>query len=67
MDNQKVAQWHAKIIDVCEEKLQRSLSDDERNFVRSREGFAALEMIEDTVAAMSPGQLAAYLNSEIDS
>ncbi|PFH04493.1 hypothetical protein BCF11_5276 [Collimonas sp. PA-H2] len=66
MDNQKiVAQRHAKIFDVCEEKLQRSLSDHERNFVRSREGFIALEMIEDSVAAMSPRELVAYLNSEI--
>jgi microsomal dipeptidase-like Zn-dependent dipeptidase len=66
MDNEKiVAQWHAKIRDVCERKLQRQLSDVEHNFVFSRQGFVALEMIQDTVVAMPPEKLQAYLKAEI--
>ncbi len=66
MDNQAiVARWQTKIVDVCEEKLQRPLSENERDFVCCRAGFVVLEMIEDTISGMSASELMFYLNSEI--
>jgi hypothetical protein len=67
MDNQKiVSHWHIKIIGICEARLQRMLSDEEREFVHRRGAFVALEIIEDSVSTMPTAELADYLNSEID-
>lgn len=65
MNNKKTANaWQAKILVDCEHILQRQLTDVETRFVRSREGFIALEMIEDSVSQMSAMELTAYLNSD---
>lgn len=65
MDNEKIIeQWQEKIRGECERKLQRPLTNVENNFVRSRQGFIALEMIQDTVLAIQPEELQVYLNSE---
>ena len=65
MDNQNiVAQWHEKILSVCESKLERKLSGVERKFILDHGGFIALELIEDSVATMSSEELQAFLNSE---
>ena len=45
-------------------KLGRKLTAKEKQFVTSRRGFVALEMILDTVRAGSPVEIEAYLNSE---
>jgi len=63
-NNEKTAKaWQTKILIDCERILQRQLTDVETSFVRSREGFLALEMIEDTVSQMDTVELTAYLNS----
>ncbi len=63
-NNEKTANaWQVKILADCERILQRELTDVETSFVRGREGFVALEMIEDSVSQMVAVELAAYLNS----
>lgn len=65
MDNEKmVTKWQARILAECERKLQRQLTNVESDFVGSRQGFIALEMIQDTVSAMQPEELQVYLNSQ---
>ncbi|SFI08132.1 hypothetical protein SAMN04515618_109167 [Collimonas sp. OK307] len=61
-----VSHWHIKIIGICEARLQRMLSNEEREFVRRRGAFVALEMIEDSVSTVPTAELVRYLNSEID-
>ena len=56
--------WQDKILVDCERVLQRQLTDVETRFVRSREGFMALEMIEDAVSQMNSVELKEYLNSD---
>jgi len=64
-NNEKtVNAWQDKILVDCERILQRQLTDVETRFVRSREGFTALEMIEDSVSEMNSVELKAYLNSD---
>lgn len=58
-----VSAWQVKILADCERILQRQLTDVETSFVRGREGFVALEMIEDSVSQMDAVELTAYLNS----
>jgi hypothetical protein len=66
MINEKmVGAWQEKILAECERILQRPLTSTETTFVRSREGFVALEMIEGSVAAMGPAELLKYLNSDL--
>jgi hypothetical protein len=66
MNSEKIVRaWQEKILAECERILQRPLSIAETSFVRSREGFVALEIIEDSVAAMTPAELLKYLNSEL--
>jgi hypothetical protein len=66
MNSEKMVRaWQEKILTECERILQRPLTIAETSFVRSREGFVALEMIEDSVAAMPPAELLKYLNSEL--
>ncbi|MCE3264987.1 MAG: hypothetical protein K0R43_4066 [Pseudoduganella sp.] len=64
-NNEKMVNaWQQKILDVCERILQRQLTDVEMSFVHTREGFMALEMIEDSVSQMNAVELTAYLNSD---
>jgi hypothetical protein len=63
-DDKMVGAWQDKILAECERILQRPLTSEETSFVRSREGLVALEMIEDSVAVMTPAELVKYLNSE---
>ena len=64
-NNEKTANaWQDKILVDCERVLQRRLTDVETRFVRSREGFMALEMIEDAVSQMNSVELKEYLNSD---
>ena len=66
LDNQElVFNWHRKIVNICEDRLGRQLTDIEKRFIESRGGFMALEMIEDTVnTTASIKDLEGYLNSE---
>jgi len=52
------------IIADAEKKLERELKDYEKEFIKSRGGFVALEMIHDTVKTAGKGELALYLGSE---
>lgn len=64
-NDEKIANaWQEKILFDCERILQRQLTAVETSFVRSREGFMALEMIEDSISRMDAVELTAYLNSE---
>lgn len=63
-NDKMVRAWQEKILADCERILQRQLTDAETSFVRSREGFMALEMVEDSVSQMNPVELLAYLNSD---
>lgn len=66
MDNQEViSRWHMKIIGICEAKLKRLLSNEERAFICRRGAFVALEMIEDSASTLPASELVDYLNSEI--
>nr|WP_315400167.1 hypothetical protein [uncultured Duganella sp.] len=65
MNNEKmVVDWQDKILRECERKLQRHLTSAESYFVRSRQSFLALEMIQDSVDVMPPTELREYLNSD---
>jgi len=66
MNSEKMVRaWQEKILVECERILQRPLGIAETSFVRSHEGFVALKMIENSVAAMTPAELLKYLNSEL--
>jgi len=56
--------WQKSIVNLCESKLDRSLSPIERKFIESRGAGIALEFIQDTVNALSGEELIEYLNSE---
>ena len=58
--------WHEAIIKDCEHILGRTLVQPERQFITSRGGFVALEMIHDHVKSLmgQAGELQRYLNSE---
>ena len=56
--------WHKAITTEAKDKLGRSLTETEINFISSREGYIALEAIEDTVKSLSGSELVNYLNSE---
>jgi len=65
MDNEPLVKgWHRKIISLCHEKLRRNLTEKEMRFITSRGGFAALEMIMDTVDGLDGKELEDYLNQE---
>jgi hypothetical protein len=59
-----VRRWHKAIIADAQKKLGRPLKCHEREFITSRGGFMALEMIHDTVKAASRNELESYLDSE---
>jgi hypothetical protein len=56
--------WHKRIIRDAEKTLGRPLQDHEKQFITSRVGYVALEMIHDTVKAASKEELERYLGSE---
>ena len=65
MDNRKlVKNWHKKILVESEQRIGRKLTADEAQFITSRGGFIALEVIEDTVMLLRGKELEDYLNSE---
>lgn len=65
MDNERLVRtWHRDIISVCHKKLGRDLTEREVQFVTSRGGFIALEMIMDSVTELDGKKLEAYLNQE---
>lgn len=58
--------WQAAIIKDCEKILGRRLRESERLFIKSRDGYIALEMIHDHVKGLvhKPDELEQYLTSE---
>jgi len=56
--------WHKAIISDAERVIGRCLTNDENNFITSRGGFVALEMIHDTIKAGTREEIVSYLNSE---
>lgn len=67
MNNEKTLKtWQSSIQNDCEKKLGRKLTSVEKTFIESRNGFIALETIEDTVSNLSGKELENYLNSESD-
>jgi hypothetical protein len=56
--------WHRAIIGDAQKKLGRKLALHEKEFITSRGGFIALEMIHDTVKAAEKDELETYLGSE---
>jgi hypothetical protein len=59
-----VKAFHAAIIKAATQKLGRNLTAKEDEFIVSRGGFVALEMILDTVNAETKEGVERYLNSE---
>ena len=57
--------WHNTITEICENRLQRCLSEDENNYISSHVGFMALEGIEDAVKTLSIEALEELLNSKV--
>ena len=65
MNSEKtVKNWQKTIIADAEGKLGRSLKSYEREFITSREGFIALEMIHDTIKASRKDEIEDYLSSD---
>jgi len=60
-----IMRWHRVIIADAEKKLGRRLKGYEQEFIKSRGGCIALEMIHDTVKAANKDELEAYLGSEL--
>ena len=59
-----IRNFHKTIINSAVQKLDRKLTEKEKIFITSREGFVALEMILDTVRAETKENIEKYLNSE---
>jgi hypothetical protein len=64
MNSEAAVKWQKTIIADAERKLGRPLRDHEREFITSRGGFIALEMIHDSVKAAEADELEIYLGSE---
>jgi len=65
MENKKTIEtWQKSILKECESRLNRNVTNIEKQFITTRGGFLALEMIEDTVKALKGKELESYLNSE---
>jgi hypothetical protein len=64
--NSWLAIWRLQreILRESTRKIGRELTAKEKQFVTSRSGFVALEMILDTVRSGSPAEVEAYVNSE---
>jgi len=58
-----LANWHGEIIRECQKRLRRTLTEVEKIFITSREGFIALEAIEEVVKSLAGKKLEGYLNS----
>jgi hypothetical protein len=56
--------WHTAIVSEAQRKLGRILTEAEQKFITSREGYMALEFINDTVKDLTGTELINYLNSE---
>jgi len=63
MDN-LTKKWHESITTQAVKKLGRELTQNELKFITSREGYLALEMIDESVKDLSGEPLVEYLNSE---
>ena len=59
-----VKNWQKTIIADAEAKLGRPLQKHEIEFITSRGGFVALEMIHETVKSSTHEELENYLSSE---
>ena len=60
-ENEKVvSKGNNLIIEECQKRLGRRLTEDEEIFIASRRGFIALEMIEDTVKTLVGKDLENY-------
>ncbi len=61
-----IKNWQSAIIADCEKILGRALEGPERNFICSRGGFVALEMIHDHVKSLAgkPEEVRRYLHGE---
>jgi hypothetical protein len=59
-----VKNWQRAIVADAERKLGQPLAHHEAEFITSRGGFIALEMIHDTVKATERDELETYLSSE---
>ena len=65
MDNEEVVKnWQRAIIQACESKLDRSLTDHELAYITNRGGFMALEILEDNVNSLDREKLTSHLNSD---
>jgi len=58
-----VTAFQQQIIAMAQQKLGRPLTAQEHAFITARGGFLALEAIRDTVTAVTPSELEAYLNT----
>lgn len=59
-----VDKFQYSILCTARKKLGRDLSERESSFITMREGFLALEAINDEVNTLSQSKLIEYLNSE---
>jgi len=59
-----VKKWQKAIITDAERKLGRPLHKHETEFITSRAGFVALEMIHNTIKALERDELGTYLSSD---
>ncbi len=59
-----VKNLQAAILATSRQKLGRDLTETERNFIESRGGYVALEMILDRINVANAAEIAGYLNSE---
>jgi hypothetical protein len=67
MDNRDLVEnWRARLIQQCQQRLDRELTPKEQGFITSRGSFIALEAIDDTVKTLRGLELESYLNSEND-
>lgn len=56
--------WQKRICAEAMKRLGRRLTEVELRFITSRQGYIALEMVDETVKSLSAAELEKYLNSE---
>ena len=59
-----ILRWQTRICAEAMKGLGRRLTEVELRFITSRQGYIALEMIDDTVKSLSATELEKYLNFE---
>jgi hypothetical protein len=59
-----ILNFQAAILAVATERLGRSLTEVEQSFVTQRQGFVALEAVQDRVLSLAGVALERYLRSE---